>query len=58
MKIKQRVSADEMREYAREHGALSAYELLMLGGYGFFAGSKEEYEELLKEFESQFYWGK
>ena len=57
MKIKQRVSADEMREYAKEHGALAAYELLLLGGYSFLAGSKEDYNELLKEFESVYYWG-
>lgn len=57
MEEKKRVTAEEMLQYAQEHGALSAYDLLMLGGYSFFAGTKEEYDELLKELESKFYWG-
>ena len=45
------VTADAMREYARSHGNSSAHDLLLLGGYGFFAGTCKEYDELLKEFE-------
>ena len=52
------LTAEELREEAKAHGAEEAYNILLLGGYGAFAGTKEEYDELLKEFESLFYWGK
>lgn len=52
------LTAEELREEAKAHGAKEAYNILLLGGYGVFAGTKEEYDELLKEFESLFYWGK
>ena len=51
------MTADELREEAKAHGADYAYNILLLGGYEAFAGTKEEYDELLKELESMFYWG-
>ena len=58
MRLKiEKLTADELREEAKAHGADEAYNILLLGGYGVFAGTKEEYDELLKELESQFYWG-
>ena len=45
------VTVDAMRKYAKTHGAKSAHDLLLLGGYGFLAGTCKEYDELLKEFE-------
>ena len=52
------MKAEEVREYARAHGAKEAYNLLLLGGHAVLKGKKGEYEELLKELESTFYWGR
>ena len=52
------MTVEEVREYEQAHGAEAAYNILLLGGYAAFAGSKEEYDELLKELESDFYWGR
>ena len=45
------VTAEEMLQIAKESGAECAYNILLIGGYDFFAGTCREYEELLKEFE-------
>ena len=59
MRPKQKpMTADELRQEEKAHGAEFAYNILLLGGYDAFAGTKKEYDELLKEFESDFYWGK
>ena len=42
----------EMRQFAKEKVAEQAYNLLLLGGYGFIEGTCKDYDELLKEFES------
>ena len=53
MKLKMKpLTADELREEAKAHGAEQAYNILLLGGYDAFEGTKAEYDELLKEFES------
>ena len=39
-----------LREYASLHGAQAAHDLLLLGGYGMFAGTGKEYDALLEEF--------
>lgn len=52
------MTADELRAEEKAHGAEYAYNILLLGGHEAFAGTKEEYDELLAEFESDFYWGK
>lgn len=46
-------TAEELREYAEAHGTEAAYNILLLGGYKAFAGTKEEYDELLKAFEEK-----
>lgn len=45
------LSIAEMREIAAEKGAEQAYNLLLIGGYGFIEGTCKDYDELLKEFE-------
>lgn len=45
------LTIDEMRQVAREKGAEQAYNLLLLGGYGFIEGTCKDYDDLLKEFE-------
>ena len=41
----------EMRKVAAEKGYEQAYNILLLGGYGFIEGTVKDYDELLKEFE-------
>ena len=48
------VTVDAMRQYAQEHGARSAHDLLLLGGYGFLEGTCREYDDLLEEFRRGF----
>ena len=45
------LSIDSIRKYAKDNGAEQAYNLLLLGGYGFIEGTCRDYDELLKEFE-------
>lgn len=45
------VTAEEMRQIAKERGAETAAGILLIGGYDFFAGTCREYDELLKELE-------
>lgn len=42
-----RITYEELKQYAREHGCASAYGLLLLGGPDFYAGTWEEYNEAL-----------
>ena len=42
----------QMREIAKAQGAEQAYNLLLLGGYGFIEGTCKDYDDLLKEFET------
>ena len=46
------ITADGMREYAKQHGNRAAHDLLLLGGYGCLEGTCRDYDELLKEFQS------
>ena len=41
----------EMRKVAAEQGFEQAYNILLIGGYGFIEGTVKDYDELLKEFE-------
>ena len=45
------ITADGLREYAKQHGNRAAHDLLLLGGYGCLEGTCKDYDELLKEFE-------
>ena len=45
------LTIDEMRRVAKEKGAEQAYNILLIGGYGFIEGTCKDYDELLKEFE-------
>ena len=40
----------QMREIAKKNGAEQAYNLLLLGGYGFIEGTCKDYDDLLNEF--------
>ena len=44
------IPIEEMRQIAREKGAEQAYNLLLLGGYGFIEGTCKDYDNLLAEF--------
>lgn len=44
----------EMRKLAKEVGTEQAYNILLIGGYGFIEGTCKDYDDLLKEFESGF----
>ena len=47
------LTIEEMRQVAREKGTEQAYNLLLLGGYGFIEGTCKDYDDLLEEFKSQ-----
>lgn len=40
----------EMRKVAKEQGFEQAYNILLIGGYGFIEGTVKDYDELLEEF--------
>lgn len=40
----------EMRKVAKEQGYEQAYNILLIGGYGFIEGTVKDYDELLEEF--------
>jgi len=42
-----RITYEELKQYAREHGCDRAFGLLLLGGPEFYAGTFEEYNEAL-----------
>ena len=44
------VTKEAVREYARKCGNKAAYNLMLLGGYGFMEGNCRDYDELLEEF--------
>ena len=44
----------EMRQIEKEEGSEQAYNLLLLGGYGFIDATVKEYDELLEEFRRGF----
>ena len=51
------LTIDQMREFAKQKGAEQAYNILLLGGYGFIEGTCKDYNDLLKEFERGFTHG-
>ena len=47
------LTIDEMRQIAEDKGTEQAYNLLLLGGYGFIEGTCKDYDDLLAEFKGQ-----
>lgn len=45
------IPIDEMWKIAKEKGVEQAYNILLLGGYGFIEGTCKDYDELLHDFE-------